>query len=63
MPNVARMPLIKCYRMLQNARVTVFTVSELIRENQQLGVGNFTPPPQPRLGEYGMNLIDKLKTL
>ena len=53
MPNVARMPLIKCYRMLQNARVTVFTVSELIRENQQLGVGNFTPPPpppQPRLG-------------
>ena len=33
-PNLARMPLIKCYWMLQNARVTAFTVVEL-RENQQ----------------------------
>ena len=27
----------KLYRMLQNARVTAFTVSELLRENQQRG--------------------------
>ena len=30
--------------MLQNAKVTVFTVSELLRENQ-LG-GKITPPPR-----------------
>ena len=34
-PNLARLFLIKCYWMLQNARVTAFTVSELLRENQQ----------------------------
>ena len=34
-PNLARMPLMKCYRMLQNARVTAFTASELLKENQQ----------------------------
>ena len=33
-PNLARMSLTKCYWMLQNARVTVFTIAEL-RENQQ----------------------------
>ena len=27
----------KLYRMLQNARVTAFTVSELLMENQQRG--------------------------
>ena len=32
------MSLIKCYRMLQNAMVTAFTVPELLRENQQEGV-------------------------
>ena len=31
--------------MLQNARVTAFTVSELLRENQQEGEGKITPPP------------------
>ena len=31
-PNLARMYLIKCYWMLQNPRVTVFTVFELLRE-------------------------------
>ena len=38
--------------MLQNARVTAFTVSELLRENQQEGEGKITPPlHQPsRLG-------------
>ena len=38
-PNLAQMSLIKCYWMLQNARVTAFTVSELLRENQQDGGG------------------------
>ena len=36
-PNLARMSLIKCYWMLQNARVTAFTVSELLKENQKAG--------------------------
>ena len=36
-PNLARMFLIECYWMLQNSRVTAFTVSELLRENQ-LGI-------------------------
>ena len=31
-PNLARMFLMKCYGMLQNARVTAFTVSELLKE-------------------------------
>ena len=35
--NLARMFLLKCYWMLQNARVTAFTISELLRENQQGG--------------------------
>ena len=33
-PNLARRFLMKCYWILQNARVTAFTVSELFRENQ-----------------------------
>ena len=35
-PNLPQMSVMKCYWMLQNARVTVtaFTVSELLRENQ-----------------------------
>ena len=37
-PNLARMSLINCYWMLQNSRVTAFTVDELLRENQ-LGWG------------------------
>ena len=47
-PNLARLSLIKCYWMLQNSRVTAFTVFELLRENQ-LG-GKITPSPLPRLG-------------
>ena len=35
LPNLARTFLIKSYRMLQNARVIAFTVSELLRENRQ----------------------------
>ena len=37
-PNLAQMSLIEYYWMLQNFRVTAFTVFELLRENQ-LGVG------------------------
>ena len=33
----------KCYLILQNARDTAFTVSELLRENQQ-GGSKITPP-------------------
>ena len=36
-PNLARMFLMKSYSMLQNSRVTAFTVSKLLRENQQDG--------------------------
>ena len=42
-PNLAQMSLIECYWMLQNSRVTAFTVFELLRENQ-LG-GKITPLP------------------
>ena len=49
-PNLTRMSLIKFYWTLQNARVTAFTVFELLRENQQEeGRGGY-PPPTPRLG-------------
>lgn len=34
-PSLPRMFLMKTYRMLENARVTSFTVSELFRENQK----------------------------
>ena len=49
--NLARMSLITCYWMLQNARVISFTVSKLLRENQQgrkrlkLPRPPFHPPP------------------
>ena len=35
--------------MWQNARVTAFTVSELLRENQQGGGRGKITPPTPRL--------------
>ena len=49
-PNLARMSLIECYWMLQNSRVTAFTVFELLRENQ-LGrrVVKLLPPTQIRV--------------
>ena len=44
--NLARMFLIQCYLMLQNSRVTAFTVLELLRENQlEVGGGVKLPPP------------------
>ena len=47
--------LMKSYGMLQNSRVTAFTVSDLLRENQQDGGEGGVklpppPPPPPRLG-------------
>ena len=54
--NLARMSLTECYEMLQNFRVTAFTVFELLRESQ-LGVVKLPPPPQPRLGLSVSKLI------
>ena len=33
--NLARMSLLKCYWMLQNAKVTAFSISDLLRKKQQ----------------------------
>ena len=47
-PNLAEIYLMKCYWMLQNARVAAFAISELFRENQQ--GGKITPSlPQIRV--------------
>ena len=43
--NLAQMSLIECYWMLQNSRVTAFTVFELLRENQLRRVKLHPPPP------------------
>ena len=43
-PQLAQMPPIKYYWMLQNSRVPALTVFELLRENQ-LGGGVKLPPP------------------
>ena len=45
------MSLIKFYRNLQNAKVAAFTISELLRENQQ--GGKITSPTQIRVNELG----------
>ena len=50
-PNLARMSLIECYWMLQNYRVTAFTVFELLRENQS-GVKLLSPLPRLGLINY-----------
>ena len=50
-PNLARMSLINCYWMLQNSRVTAFTVDELLRENQ-LGGGVKLPSTHIRVKGY-----------
>ena len=42
-PNLAPMSLIKCYWMLQNARVTAFTIFDLLGENQQGGGDKINP--------------------
>ena len=65
-PNLTRMSLIECYWMVQNSRVTAFTVFALLRENQ-LG-DKITPPPPthpPRLVLNGirLDLLGKLNLL
>ena len=46
--------------MLQNTTITAFTVSELLRENQQRGT--IIPPPPPRLGlKEQVSVINKQK--
>ena len=54
-PNLAGMSLIKCYWMLENTKFTIFTVSKLLRENQQ-GVTKLPPPTQIRLKKSKMDL-------
>ena len=46
--------------MLQNAKVTAFTVPELLRENQQGGGGKTTPQPH-RLG-LSILIVENLRT-
>ena len=55
--NLVRMSLVKCYWMLQNAKVTEFTVCELLKENQQEGL-NYPPS---RLGLR--NFIEQINTV
>ena len=44
--------------MLQNARVTAFIISQLLRENKQAGI---SPPPSPRrLGLKGFKFVAKI---
>ena len=50
LPNLARTPLIKCYLMLQNARVTAL-IACLLKDNQQ--GGKITPT------QIGINLPKK----
>ena len=45
--NLTRRCLMKCYWMLQNARVTASTVSELLSENQERGLKLPLPPASP----------------
>ena len=60
-PNLARAFLIRCYWMLQNASVTAFTVSELLKENQQEGGGgglHIHPlPTEIRVNNYSKKLF------
>ena len=46
-PNLVRMFLIKYYWVLQNARVTAFTVSGLLSENQEGRDGGWVKLPHP----------------
>ena len=47
-PNLQRMSLVECYWILENYRVTAFTVIVLLRKNELGGGVKLTPPP--RLG-------------
>ena len=45
--NLTRRCLMKRYWMLQNARITALTVSELLSENHKRGLKLLPPPPCP----------------
>ena len=49
--------------MLQNARVTAFTVSELLMENQQGGGVKFHPPTQIRVSKVNLTVKLYLKKI
>ena len=53
-PNLAWMSLMKCYWIIQKARVTAYTVSELLGENQQRVN---LPPTQIRVNYWLTTLI------
>ena len=55
--NLARMSLLKCYWMLQNARVTAFTLSELLRKNQQ----RLKLPPASAPNQIRVNNVIKFR--
>ena len=57
-PNLARMSLIECYWMLQNSRVTAFTIFEFLRENQLEGQNYPLPPPPLRRPRLGLRRFD-----
>ena len=50
-PNLQRMSLVECYWILENYRVTAFTVIVLLRKNE-LGGGKINPPTQIRVKEF-----------
>ena len=56
-PNLAWSSLIKCYWILQNARVTAFTVSELLRENQQWVKLPPSPQIKVKIGDIDVNKV------
>ena len=62
-PNLARMSLVKCYQMLQNAKVTPLNVSELLRENQQGGAKITTHPTSTKVWIKEREYIEILKIL
>ena len=56
-PNLARMSLIECYWMLQNSRVTAFTIFELLRGNHLRGVKLLLPATQIRVKTHFSGII------
>ena len=49
--------------MLQNARVTAFTFSELLRENQQGEGGDYLPPRLGLINHYGKEKASTYKSI
>ena len=57
LPNLAHMSLIKCYWMLQNARTTAFTISELLRENLDYGIWTILKQDTDKLSFSSQSLL------